>query len=82
MGSFAKFWTYAIVDNRSKYLIFLVIPINLILWGYEIWALWKSLLKNLEVFLHRSIRRILGIIVTDLKDQRITNETVRRIFFI
>ena len=76
-----KFWTDASVDNFSKYLIFLAIPINLLLWGCEIWALWTYLLKKLEVFLHRSIRRILVISMAEVKDQHITNETVRNKFF-
>ena len=73
-----KLWTNSSVDNNSKYLIFITIPINLLLWGYEIWALRKSLPKNLEVFLHRSIRRILGISMTEVKYQRTTNKIVRR----
>ena len=81
MGPLAKLWKDASVDNHSKYLIFLTIPINLLLWGCESWALRTSLLKNLEVFLHCSIRRILGISITEVKDQHITNETVRRKFF-
>ena len=80
MGSLSKLWIDASVDNCSKYLIFLAITINLLLWGCEIWALRTPLLKNLEVFLHRSIQRILSIIITEVKDQCITNETVRRIF--
>ena len=78
MVALAKLCTDASVENRSKYLIFLAIPINLLLWGCEIWALRTSLLKNLEVFLHRSIRHVLFIIVTEVKDKRIKNETVRR----
>ena len=78
MGDLAKLWTYDSVENFSKYLIFLAIPINLLLWECEIWALQTFLLKKLEVFLHSSIRRILGIIIIEVKDQRITNKTVRR----
>ena len=37
--------------------------------------------NKIEVFLHRSIRRILGIIVAEVKDQHITNETVRKKLF-
>ena len=80
MGALAKFWTYASVDSCSRYLIFLAIPISLILWGCEIWVIWTSLLKKLELFPYRSICRILGIIMAEVKGQRITNETVRRIF--
>ena len=78
MGAPTKFWTDDSVDNHSKYLIFLAIPINLLLWGYENWALYISILEKLEVFLHCTIRRILGIIMTEVKYQHITNETVRR----
>ena len=74
MGALAKFWTYASVDNHSKYLIFLAIPINLLLYR-------TSFLKKLEVFLHHSIQRILGISMTEVKYQHITNETVKRKFF-
>ena len=81
MGSLAKFCTDTSVDNRSKYLIFLVIYINMLLWACESWVLRTSLLKNLEVFLHGSIRRILCISMTEVKDQHITIETVRRIVF-
>ena len=78
MGALDKFWTDASVDNHRKYLIFIAIPINMLLWVCEIWVLQKSLLKCFEVFLHRSIQCILGIIMTEVKYQRITNKTVRR----
>ena len=78
MGYPTKFWTYASADNISKYLIFLAIPINILLWGCESWALWISLLKQIEVFLNHSIRCILGISMDEVKDQRTTNGTVRK----
>ena len=81
MGSLAKFWTDASLYNHRKYLIFLAVPINILLLGCESWALQTSLLKNLEIFLHCSIRRILGISMAEVKDKHITNETVRKIFF-
>ena len=61
MGSLSSYWSDKSVDLKSKYLIFIAIPCNLLLWGSEIWALRTSLLSKLEVFLHRSVRRILGI---------------------
>ena len=80
MGDLAKFWTDASVDNHIKYLIFLAIPINILLWGCESWVLRTSLLKKLEVFPHRRFRRIIGISMTEVKNKCITNETVRRSF--
>ena len=81
MVDLSKFCTDASDNNHSKYLIFLAISINLLLWGCESWALRTSLLEKLEVFIHRIILRILGISMAEVKDQRITNETVRREFF-
>ena len=81
MGALTKFWTDASVNNHSKYLIFLAIPINILLWGCERWSLCTSLLKKLEVFLHLIIRRILGISKAGVKEQGITNETIRKKFF-
>ena len=78
MGALSKLWTDASVDNHSKYLIFLAIPINMLLRGCEIWALRTCLLEKLEVFLHRRIQHILGISMTVVKYQYITNETIRR----
>ena len=81
MGALSKFWIEVSVNNSIKYLIFFTIPINILLWGCETWALQISLLKKLEVFLHCSIRRILGISMAEVKDQKITNETVSNKFF-
>ena len=61
MGEMADFWDDDHVDVYSKYLIFRAIPCNLLLWGCESWALRQTLLDALEVFLHRSVRRILQI---------------------
>ena len=54
---------------------------NLLLWGCESWALRESLLNKLDVFLHRSIRRILGISILQVKDEKISNKTIRKTLF-
>ena len=69
------------MDLKSKYLVFAVIPCNLLLWGSESWDLCTSLLSKLEDFLQRSVRRILGITMTELKEERIRNAEVRERFF-
>ena len=69
------------MDLKSKYLIFAAIPCDILLWGSESWALRTSLLSKLEVFLHRSVRRILGITMTEVKEERIRNEEVRERLF-
>ena len=80
MGALNPFWSNPAVDLKSKYLIFCAIPTNLLLWGCESWSLRKDLLRKLEVFFHRSIRRILGIRILQVKEERITNESVRTRF--
>ena len=49
--------------------------------GGEIWALRTSLLFKLGVFLHRSVRIILGIRKAEVKEERIRNAEVRERFF-
>ena len=54
---------------------------NLLLWGAETWSLRKSQLDKLEVFLHRSIRRILQISMSTVQEQRLRNGKVRDMFY-
>ena len=81
MGSLQKFWSYDRVENCSKYPIFLAIPTNLLLWLHDRKTLHTSLLRKLEVFIHRIIQHILGISMYVAKQQHITNETVGKILF-
>ena len=81
IGGLDKFWRYHHVDMYSKYMIFWEIPCNLLLWGFESWDLRQSLLKKLEVFLHRSIRRILGIRMGQVRERHIKNSHIRTIFY-
>ena len=55
--------------------------VNILLWGSKYWALKESNLDKLDAFLHKSIRRILRIPMSQGKDEKITNERVRKIFF-
>ena len=80
MGALQEFWIDLAVETRSKYLIFCAIPLNLLLWGCASWAIQESLFKKLKVFCRRSIRKILGISITRVKDEHIKNETVRLFF--
>ena len=81
MGALKFFWDSDEVDIRSKYLIYMAIPMNLLTWGCESWALTKILIKKLEVFHMRSIRRILRIKWSDVMEDRIRNSKVRRMFY-
>ena len=81
MGALKHFWKNQYVDLHTKVLIFKAIPLNLLLWGCETWALRESHLNSLDVFLHRSIRRILGITITQVQDEHIKNESIRKTFY-
>ena len=81
MGALKEVWRNQHLDIYSKYLLFRPIPMNLLLWGCETWSLRQSLLNKLEVFLHRSIRRILAINMTRVKEERIRNTKIRNIFY-
>jgi hypothetical protein len=81
MGRMNKVWHNPHLDLYNKYLLFRAIPMNLLLWGAETWSLRQSQLDKLEVFLHRSIRRILQISITKVQEQRIHNDKVRKFFY-
>ena len=77
MGALNHFWADPAVDDFSKYLIFRAIPCNLLLWGFESWAIREATMKKLEVFLHRNIQKILKIDISQVIEERITNISIR-----
>ena len=81
MGRLTEVWRNPHLDVYNKYLLFRAIPMNLLLWGAETWSLRKSQLDKLEVFLHRSIRRILQISMSTVREHRLHNDKVRRMFY-
>ena len=81
MGAMSEIWDDDNVDTYSKYLLFRAIPCNLLLWGCEIWALRKSLLAYLEVFLHREIRRILKVKMCQVFEQHIKKTSIMEKFY-
>ena len=72
MGALKEMWRTPHLDVHNKYLLFRAIPMNLLLWGAETWSLRlrKSQLDQLEVFLHHSIRRILQILMSAVKEEK------------
>ena len=81
MGALKTMWDCPHLELWSKYLLFRSTPMNILLWGCETWSMRKALANKLEVFLHRSIRRILHVSITRVKEERIRNEHVRRMFY-
>jgi hypothetical protein len=80
MGALKHLWDNPYANLKAKQQIFIAIPGNLLLWGCESWALRQSHITKLEVFWHRSIRRILKIGIMQVKEERITNQRIRKIF--
>jgi hypothetical protein len=81
MGVLKEVWRNKHLSAYSKYLLFCAIPMNLQLWGCKTWSLWQSLIDKQEVFLHRSIQRILAINITHVKEEKIQNTTIQNIFY-
>jgi hypothetical protein len=71
MGALKEVWRNPHLDVYSKYLLVQAIPMNILLWGVKTWSLWKSQLDQLEVFLHCSIQRILQILMSTVKEEKI-----------
>ena len=81
MGAMKNIWDDQHVDLYSKYLLFLAIPINQLLWGCEIWALKKTSLKDIDIFITQSIRRIICISMSEVKEDKITNKKLQAKFY-
>ena len=77
MGALSSFWNKSCVDTYSKFLIYKIVATNLRLWGFKTWDLRQGLLRKLEVFLHKNIRRILGSSMYQVAEGRLDNEIVR-----
>ena len=80
MGALRHFFNNKHVNLRTKYLIYLAIPINIVLCSCKAWGTTKDHIKKLEAFHHKSIRSILKINMHQVKEQRITNEQIREKF--
>lgn len=61
MGSFSIYWNTSHVHMFYKYIIFMAISVNLLLWGCESRALNESSLNRLDVFLYKSVTRVVRI---------------------
>jgi hypothetical protein len=84
MGALRNVWVDEFVELCTKYLFYLAIPINRLLWGCETWALKASNYKALDYagLLHTQIcTHDLGIRMLQVKGERITNKSVRERFF-
>ena len=67
--------------SSTKYLLFMAIPINQLLWGCESWALKETSLKDIDIFITQSIRCIIGISMSEVKENKITNKKLQAKFY-
>jgi hypothetical protein len=81
MGALKTVWNCPHLDIFNKYLLFRAIPMNLLLWGCKTWLIHQALLNKLEIFLHQSIRQILHVSMTCVKEERIRNEHMQRMSY-
>ena len=81
MGALLNFLRDDHVDLHSKYIIFLVTPVNLLPWICESWSLYETLLNSLKKFLVRSIRSIMSITMRQVKENSITDYSIREKFY-
>ena len=66
------------MDVDAKVLIYLANSVDLLLWGCQSWALTKVLIKKLEVFHMRCIRRILQIKWDDVGEFKIKKQSSQK----
>jgi len=81
MGAMKNIWDNQHIDLYSKYLLFLAIPINQLLLGCESWALKESSLKDIDISITQSIRRIIGISMQEVKENKISNKKLQAKFY-
>ena len=67
---------------RVKKLLYLAIPINLVLWGCESWALKHTDMKKIQVFHSSAIRRILNINMVEVQNEHLSNTILYQKFSI
>jgi hypothetical protein len=78
IGALKDFSISREVPLDIKLILYLALPLDTALWGCASWALLDAHKKDLEVFHHRSIRRILGISMKRVREERINISEVRK----
>jgi hypothetical protein len=81
MGALKNAWNSPHLDIWSKYFLFWAIPMNLLLWGCKTWSMQKALSNKLEVFLHCNNWCILRLSMFHVKEKRLHNKHVRKMFY-
>ena len=69
------------IKLHNKYLISLLIPLNILLWGGKTWSLDNDLLGSIEVFLYQCVWIFLEINMNIMEEYNITNYYERSKFY-
>ena len=81
MGRLRYFFDNQYVELSFKHQVFLQYIVNILLWGCESWAIKDDHFRKINSFIHRSIRRILHIRMSQVIDDHIKNSSIRKAFF-
>ena len=81
MGMLKNVWEDPHIDLYSKYLFFVAMPLNQLLWGCKGWALKQTSIDDIDIFIHQSIRRIIGSNMIQVREKKISNEKLRAKFY-
>eukprot|EP00957_Ditylum_brightwellii_P089902 6846728-Ditylum_brightwellii.AAC.1 len=68
------------ISLHVKHMLYTVIPMNLLLWGCDTWALNQSDWKLLQVFHTSSIQRILSISMVEVQEKQMYNKNLYAMF--
>ena len=79
-GALIIFWDSNHIKISTKVQIYLAIPVNMLLWGLQTWALTNTLTRKLQVYHMIDLRRIFKINWDDIRELKITNNQVREKF--
>ena len=80
MGALKFIWDALEVPLTTKIKLHQATPMNLMLWGSENWGGNKADIAMMNAFYHKSIHRILVIIMGRAKEEEITNDDIIRRF--
>ena len=69
------------INLHNKYLISLLIPLNILLLGGKMWSLYRDTLGSIGVFLYQCVRSFLGINMNNIEEYSITNYSARSKFY-
>ena len=78
--AFSFIWNADSISIDSKIKLYLAIPVNLALWNCKLWSGNIVVLKALDTFHHKSVRRILHILISQVKVEKLTNKHIRTKF--